>query len=168
VELLGARGGAPGAANARPAAPPRHRNGVGYEEAGVVVKSEAGAKSVSTCAGYLLRKSLKSSSIWPHGSLRLSCSSLPCRGIPLGTSVHKIRGLSQYNGSHLPSCFYEKMHVSGNSRTGKLMLNENTCTYTSTKQRGNLCSSSVEGHAKTPSYVDTTILFRRMGFISPL
>jgi len=34
------------------------------------------------------------------------------------------RGLSQYTGSHLPSCLYEKMHVSGNSRTGKLMLNE--------------------------------------------
>jgi len=60
------------------------------------------------------------------------------------------------------------MHVSGNSRTDKLMLNENTCTYTSTKQRGNLFSSSVEGNAKTPSHVDTTILFRRMGFISPL
>jgi len=86
----------------------------------------------------------------------------------LGTSVHKIGGLSQYNGSHLPSCFYEKMHVSRNSRTGKLMLNENTCTYTSTKQRGNIFSSSVEGNAKTPSHVDTAILFRRMGFISPL
>jgi hypothetical protein len=48
------------------------------------------------------------------------------------------------------------------------MLNENTCTYTSTKQGGNIFSSSVEGNAKTPSYVDTTILFRRMGFISPL
>jgi hypothetical protein len=86
----------------------------------------------------------------------------------LGTSVRKIGGLRQYNGSHLPSCLYEKMHVSGNSRTGKLMLNENTCTYTSTRQRGNIFSSSMEGNAKIPSHVDTTILFRRMGFISPL
>src|SRR5437588_7427150 len=36
-----------------------------------------------------LRKSLKSSSIWSHGSLSLSFSSLPCRGIPLGTCVQK-------------------------------------------------------------------------------
>ncbi len=42
------------------------------------------------CAGYFLRKSLKNSSIWSHGSLRLSCFSLPCRGIPLGTSVQEI------------------------------------------------------------------------------
>jgi len=48
------------------------------------------------------------------------------------------------------------------------MLNEHTCTYTSTKQRGNIFSSSVEGNAKTPSYLDTTILFRRKDFISPL
>src|SRR5437868_4856686 len=85
----------------------------------------------------------------------------------LGTSGHKIGGLSQYNGSHLPSCFYEKMHVSGNARTDKLMLNEHTCIYTSTKQRGNIFSSSVEGNAKTPSHLDTTILFRRLSFISP-
>src|SRR5947209_7062514 len=39
------------------------------------------------CVGYFLRESLKSSSIWSHGSLRLSFSSLPCRGIPLGRSV---------------------------------------------------------------------------------
>lgn len=82
----------------------------------------------------------------------LSFSSLPRRGIALGTSGHKIGGLSQYNGSHLPSCFYEKMHVSGNARTDKLMLNEHTCIYTSTKQRGNIFSSSVEGNAKTPSH----------------
>src|SRR5260370_33566691 len=88
--------------------------------------------------------------------------------ILLGTSVRKIGGLRQYNGSHLPSCLYEKMHVSGNSRTGNLMLNENTCTHTSTRQRDNIFSSSVEGNARTPSHVDTTILFRRMGFISPL
>ncbi len=48
------------------------------------------------------------------------------------------------------------------------MLNEHICIYSSTKQRGNIFSSSVEGNAKTPSHVDTTILFRRMGFISPL
>jgi hypothetical protein len=58
--------------------------------------------------------------------------------------------------------------LSGNPRTGKLMLNEHICTYTSTKQRGNIFSSSVGGNAKTPSHVDTTILFRRMGYISPM
>src|SRR6266567_3167979 len=41
----------------------------------------------SSGTGYFLRKSLKSSSIWSHGSLGLSFSTLPCRGIPLGTSV---------------------------------------------------------------------------------
>src|SRR5947209_18910267 len=39
---------------------------------------------------YFPRKSLKSSSIWSHGSLSLSFSSLPCRGIPSGTSVQEI------------------------------------------------------------------------------
>jgi hypothetical protein len=41
-------------------------------------------------AGSFLRQSLKSPSIWSPGSLRLSCSSLPCRGIALGTSVQEI------------------------------------------------------------------------------
>src|SRR5215467_6650056 len=34
----------------------------------------------------------------------------------LVTSVHRIRGLHQYNRSHLPSCLHEKPHRSGNSR----------------------------------------------------
>src|SRR6266849_2900057 len=42
----------------------------------------------------------------------------------LGTSVHKIRELRQYNRSHLLSCLHEKTHRPGNSRTGKPMLNE--------------------------------------------
>src|SRR5437763_4647317 len=60
----------------------------------------------------------------------------------LGTSVHKIEGLRQYNGPHLPFCLYEKMHVSGNSRTGKLIFIRHTCTYFSAKQRDNIFSSS--------------------------
>src|SRR5256885_2032461 len=43
----------------------------------------------SSSTGYFLRQSLKSSSIWSHGSLGLSFSTLPCRGIPLGTSDQK-------------------------------------------------------------------------------
>jgi len=54
------------------------------------------------CAGYFLRTSLKSSSIWSPGSLRLSCSSLPCRGIPLGTSVQEISIMHAIEGTSLP------------------------------------------------------------------
>lgn len=78
------------------------------------------------------------------------------------------RGLRQYNGPHRPSCIYDKVHISGNSRTNKLMLNSQTCTYISTRQRDNLFSSSVEGNAKRPSHPDMTMLFHRKGFISPL
>src|SRR5437588_9264385 len=38
---------------------------------------------IEPCAGYFLRKSLKNTSIWSRGSLRLSFSSLPRRGTPL-------------------------------------------------------------------------------------
>src|SRR6266446_8572174 len=92
----------------------------------------------------------------------------------LGTSVHKIRELRQYNRSHLLSCLHEKTHRPRNSRTGKPMLNE-YITHThisSTKQRRNIFSSSVEengaGNAKTPSHLDTPILFRRIGFACSL
>ena len=48
----------------------------------------------------------------------------------LGTSVRKIGKSRQYNRSHLPSCLHEKLHRRlGNSRTGKLMLNEHTYAY---------------------------------------
>lgn len=57
-----------------------------------------------------------------------SCSSLPCRGIRLGTSVHKIRESRQYNRPHLPSCLHEKAYRPGNSRTGKPILNEYSYT----------------------------------------
>ncbi|SRR5258706_8954376 len=47
----------------------------------------------------------------------------------LGTSVHKIGESDQYNRSYLPSCHYEKAYRSGNSRTGKPMLNEHTYVF---------------------------------------
>jgi hypothetical protein len=59
----------------------------------------------------------------------LSFSTLPCKGIVLGTSVYKIGESRQYNRSHLPSCLHEKLHRLGNSRTAKPMLNELTYAY---------------------------------------
>src|SRR5438874_548141 len=131
----------------------RLQNGWGVARRGPWwVRLPYASASILGCVGNLI-------SIPPQlrNEMRFHCNSEKSRKhllcLLLGTSGHKIGGLSQYNGSHLQSCFYEKIHVSGNARTDKLMLNEHTCIYTSTKQRGNIFSSSVEGNAKTPSHL---------------